>query len=82
VGFVNVAWDGADHAFLLDTKTRPTVQRRGIGTALVELAATQAQKAGCEWLHVDFTEELRTFYIDSCDFTPAPAGLKRLRIVA
>ncbi len=23
VGFVNVAWDGGDHAFLLDTKTRP-----------------------------------------------------------
>jgi hypothetical protein len=21
VGFVNVAWDGADHAFLIDTKT-------------------------------------------------------------
>jgi hypothetical protein len=22
IGFVNVAWDGGDHAFLLDTKTR------------------------------------------------------------
>lgn len=22
VGFVNIAWDGGDHAFLLDTKTR------------------------------------------------------------
>ncbi|MBX2803375.1 MAG: GNAT family N-acetyltransferase [Myxococcales bacterium] len=35
VGFVNVAWDGAEHAFLLDTKTRPSHRRRGIGTAVV-----------------------------------------------
>jgi GNAT superfamily N-acetyltransferase len=78
VGFVNVAWDGGDHAFLLDTKTRPNVQRRGIGTALVELAATRARQAGCEWLHVDFTEDLRPFYIDSGGFSPAPAGLMHL----
>jgi hypothetical protein len=24
IGFVNVAWDGGDHAFLIDTKVRPT----------------------------------------------------------
>src|SRR5262249_22027623 len=35
VGFVNVAWDGGDHAFLLDTKTRGSWQRRGIGRAVV-----------------------------------------------
>lgn len=35
VGFVNVAWDSGDHAFLIDTKTRGTHQRRGIGRALV-----------------------------------------------
>lgn len=29
VGFVNVAWDGGDHAFLLDTKTRLGHQHRG-----------------------------------------------------
>jgi ribosomal protein S18 acetylase RimI-like enzyme len=47
VGFVNVAWDGGDHAFLLDTKTRPEYQRRGIGTAMVTLAAqrTAASRA-------------------------------------
>lgn len=31
VGFVNVAWDGGDHAFLVDTKTRGSHQHRGIG---------------------------------------------------
>ena len=30
--FVNVAWDGCDHAFLLDTKTRGDLQRRAAQT--------------------------------------------------
>ena len=58
VGFVNVAWDGSHHAFLLDTKTRGSVQRRGVGTAVVQEALRQARAAGCEWLHVDFADEL------------------------
>src|SRR5439155_1752198 len=45
VGFVNVAWDGGDHAFLLDPKTRGAFQRKGIGTRLVELAARHAKGA-------------------------------------
>ena len=64
VGFVNVAWDGADHAFLLDPKVRPDHQRRGIGTELVRRAALHAKRAGCEWLEVDFDEDggLEPFY--------------------
>ena len=46
VGFVNVAWDGSDHAFLLDPKVRPDHQRRGIGTELIRLAALHAKRAG------------------------------------
>ncbi len=53
VGFVNVAWDGGDHAFLVDTNTRAAWQRRGIGTEVVGRAAEHAKAAGCEWLHVD-----------------------------
>jgi ribosomal protein S18 acetylase RimI-like enzyme len=79
VGFVNVAWDGADHAFLLDPKTRGSFQRRGIGTRLVALAAEQAREAGCEWLHVDFEPELESFYLEACGFRPTPAGLIHLR---
>jgi ribosomal protein S18 acetylase RimI-like enzyme len=78
VGFVNVAWDGGDHAFLIDTKVRPDYQRRGIGTALVRLAARHAKEAGCEWLEVDFDESLASFYYDACGFVPTPAGLLRL----
>ncbi|WP_020496289.1 GNAT family N-acetyltransferase [Sciscionella marina] len=75
VGFVNVAWDGGDHAFLLDTKTHPEHQHRGIGTALCGHAAQGAHRAGCTWLHVDFRAELGSFYFDSCGFTPTSAGL-------
>ena len=81
VGFVNVAWDGGDHAFLLDTKVRPDHQRRGIGTELVRLAALHAKEAGCEWLEVDFDPGLERFYYDACGFVPAPAGLIDLRAV-
>ena len=79
VGFVNVAWDGGDHAFLLDPKTRGSFQRRGIGTRLVRRAAEQARTAGCEWLHVDFEIHLRAFYYEACGFTPTNAGLIDLR---
>lgn len=79
VGFVNVAWDGGDHAFLVDTKTRGSHQRRGIATAVVRLAVARTRAAGCEWLHVDFEPHLRGFYFDACGFRPTEAGLINLR---
>ncbi|TDE94127.1 GNAT family N-acetyltransferase [Occultella glacieicola] len=78
VGFVNVAWDGGDHAFLIDTKTRPSHQGRGVGTAVVAHAVTQARAAGCEWLFVDFEPPLARFYLDACGFRATPAGLIHL----
>ena len=79
VGFVNVAWDGGDHAFLLDPTVRPDHRRAGIGTELVRIAVRHAADAGCEWLEVDFEERLATFYLDACGFRPTQAGLIRLR---
>ncbi len=78
IGFVNVAWDGGDHAFLLDTKTDNVFQHKGIGTRLVEVAARHAKAAGCEWLHVDFDPDLEPFYLDACGFRPTNAGLIHL----
>lgn len=78
VGFVNVAWDGGDHAFLLDTKTHPASQRRGVGTELVHRAVIHATAAGCEWLHVDHESPLDPFYLDACGFRPTSAGLIHL----
>ena len=74
-GFVNVAWDGGAHAFILDTMVAARMRRRGIGAGLVAAAVREARRAGCEWLHVDFEEHLRPFYLGSCGFTPSAAGL-------
>jgi GNAT superfamily N-acetyltransferase len=58
VGFVNVAWDGGDHGFLVDTKTRGSHKHRGIGRELLRQAAENAKAAGCELLHVDLKRTL------------------------
>ena len=78
VGFVNVAWDGVVHAFVLATMVTGRVRRRGVGTRLVEVAVREARAAGCEWLHVDFDDHLRGFYFDACGFRPTNAGLMEL----
>ena len=78
-GFVNVVWDGSGHAILLDTLVLRYAQRQGVGTSLVAQATWQAREAGCEWLHVDFEDHLRPFYLGSCGFRPTPAGLIALQ---
>jgi Acetyltransferase (GNAT) family len=75
VGFVNVAWDGGVHAFILDTVVSARMRRQKAGTMLVALAVRETRAAGCEWLHVDFEDHLRPFYLGSCGFTPTAAGL-------
>lgn len=75
VGFVNVAWDGGVHAFILDTVVRGDLRRSGIGVGLVAAAARGARAAQCEWLHVDFEDDLSAFYFDACGFKPTKAGL-------
>ncbi|KOT88626.1 acetyltransferase [Streptomyces sp. NRRL F-5755] len=75
VGFVNVAWDGGVHAFVLDTVVTADARRSGIGAGLVATAVRGARAARCEWLHVDFDDELRTFSFDACGFQPTNAGL-------
>jgi GNAT superfamily N-acetyltransferase len=78
VGFVNVAWDGGVHAFVLDTAVDPDFQHRGIGQALVRAAADEARSAGCGWLHVDFEEHLVDFYRAALPFQPTEALILRL----
>jgi GNAT superfamily N-acetyltransferase len=78
VGFVNLAWDGRLHAFILDTMVSTRLRGQGVGTQLVAIAAAQARAAGCAWLHVDFWDHLRPFYFGACGFTPTTAGLIRL----
>lgn len=75
VGFVNVAWDGGVHAFVLDTVVAQRDRSKGVGAALVKAAAQGCRAAGCKWLHVDFEEHLRSFYFDVCGFRETAAGL-------
>jgi GNAT superfamily N-acetyltransferase len=76
VGFVNVAWDGGVHAFLLDTLVAVDHRREGLGRALVARAVEGARAAACEWLHVDWDDEyLTAFYLEGCGFVPTKAGL-------
>ena len=77
VGFVNVAWDGDAHFFLLDTTVHPSWRRRGIGRRLVEEAIEACRGRG-EWLHVDASEELMAGFYRPCGFEPTPAGLVNL----
>jgi GNAT superfamily N-acetyltransferase len=77
IGFVNVAWDGGYHAFLLDTTVRSDLRRRGIGRELVRRAVDLAREAGAVWLHVDFEQRLTQFY-RKCGFERTEAGLIRL----
>jgi ribosomal protein S18 acetylase RimI-like enzyme len=78
IGFVNLAWDGGIHAFLLDTTVHPAWRRRGIGRQLVGHGVAVARERGMEWVHVDYEAELEGFYRD-CDFQPTLAGLIRLQ---
>ena len=74
VGYVNVAWDGCTHAFLLDPTVLPEFRRRGIGRRLVRQAVEAARDRGVTWVHVDYVPELREFYA-RCGFQRTEAGL-------
>jgi GNAT superfamily N-acetyltransferase len=77
LGFLNLAWDGGIHAFVLDTTVHPKVRRRGVGRRLVKLAVEVARECGVEWVHVDFDGHLREFYYE-CGFRGTEAGLLHL----
>ena len=77
VGFVNVAWDGGVHFFLLDTTVHPDWARKGIGRRLVDMAIDACRGRG-EWLHVDADEGLMSRFYERCGFERTPAGLLSL----
>jgi GNAT superfamily N-acetyltransferase len=82
IGFVNVAWDGGGHMFLLDTTVDPEFQRRGVGTELVRRALELGAEAGGHWMHVDAEGDLMRDFYGRCGFQPTPAGLVNLRELA
>lgn len=79
VGFVNVVWDGQNHAWLQDVIVSSRSRHQGIGSQLIAVARRAAGEAGCEWLHVDFDDDLAPFYFEACGFSPTSAGLINLK---
>lgn len=77
VGFVKLIGDAGVHAFLLDPSVDADYKRRGIGRELVTRAVVFARDHGCEWVHVDFDDDLEPFYA-ACGFRPTKAGLIQL----
>ena len=74
VGYVNVAWDGGTHAFLLDPTVDPDHRRRGLGSRLVRRAIELSRERGALWMHVDYEPHLDPFY-RACGFRPTAAGV-------
>jgi GNAT superfamily N-acetyltransferase len=79
IGFVRLAWDGGIHTFLLEPTVRPEFRRRGIGRSLVEQVVAVARERGMQWVHVDYTPDLRAFYRASGFEPTCNAGLIKLR---
>lgn len=79
VGFVYVVWDGQIHAWLQDVIVSSLSRHQGIGSQLIAVARRAAADAGCEWLHVDFDDDLAPFYFEAGGFSPTSAGLINLR---
>jgi len=77
VGFVNVAWDGGRHGFILDVTVHPENRRMGIATDLLKGALAAARDGNLEWLHVDFDPEYEDLY-RKAGYSPTAAGLIRV----
>ncbi len=46
VGFVNVPWDGATHAFIIDTLVAERARRQGIGAKMISIASARLARPG------------------------------------
>jgi len=66
------------HAWIQDVMVARVPRHQGIGEQLVQVAVGGTRAAGCEWLHVDFEDDLRSFCFEACGITPTSAGLLRL----
>jgi GNAT superfamily N-acetyltransferase len=68
VGFVNISWDGAYQACLVDLTVRSDLRRQGIGRELVRRAVEVARGAGCMSVHIGYESRLAGFY-RKCGFS-------------
>jgi hypothetical protein len=45
---------------------------------MIRIVRAECENSGCEWLHVDFGDQNRRFYLEACGFTATSAGLIQL----
>ncbi len=77
-----VAWcailsDGVRHAVLLDVIVSPSMQRIGVGKALVAAAIEHIKAYGITIIHVDFEPETTAFY-EACGFKIGLGGIIKI----
>jgi GNAT superfamily N-acetyltransferase len=62
VGYVDSLSDGVDDVFIRDLIVHPEVQRRGIGTVLLQMIVDEAKRCGIQSVGVLFDPSLAVFY--------------------
>ena len=80
VGFVNVIWDGLVHAWIQDVMVAESTRGpRHRYRARGQSRASTPRRPGCEWLHVDFDDDLRAVLLRRLRVPPTNAGLIALQ---
>ena len=74
VGFLNIAWDGGAHGFVLDVTVARKYRRKGVALAMLRETVEIAREAELEWLHVDFEPYLEGLY-RRAGYRPTEVGL-------
>ena len=80
IGFVNVAWDGGAHAFVIDTLVAPGDRRHsGSAAGCSRWPNGRAGPPAANGCTSTSRKSCAEFYVGVCGFAPTPAGLIALR---
>ena len=80
VGFVNVAWDGGVHAFVVDTLVARRRRRHAASaTGSSRWPNGRAAPPAANGSTSTSRRTCASFYLGACGFAPTPAGLIALR---
>ncbi len=77
ISYLNVAWDGGLHGFILDTTVHPNYRRKQVALNMLIKATDVARIHGLEWLHVDYAPVYEALY-QKAGFRSTAAGILQL----
>lgn len=78
VGFIDIVSNGITDAYLQDLMVKPSYQRKGIGTKLMNMAIEKIKTDGIYMIGIIFEEKLLGFY-KKFGFYPLMSGLLETR---